>query len=112
MKPEFHAAFTPIRTGFTVIAASAATGKTTTIYAIVLRLITEHGIPVEKILVATYTELATAELRGRIRQVIVDALHCARGGTAQWDFVRTIVEKTADRTELAQRLQLALHNFD
>jgi exodeoxyribonuclease V beta subunit len=112
MKREFDAAFTPLEKGFTVVEASAGTGKTTTISAIVLRFIAEHGIPIEKILVATYTELATAELRGRIRQVIVDALHCAGGGTAHWDFVGTIVEKTTDRTELAQRLQLALHNFD
>ena len=112
MKREFDAAFTPLEKGFTVIEASAGTGKTTTISAIVLRFIAEHGIPIEKILVTTYTELATAELRGRIRQVIVDALHCARGGTAHWDFVGTIVGKTAARTELAQRLELAVHNFD
>ena len=79
MKREFDAAFTPLEKGFAVVEASAGTGKTTTISAIVLRFIAEHGISIEKILVATYTELATAELRGRIRQVIVDALHCARG---------------------------------
>src|SRR5437764_10604462 len=112
MKREFNTAHTPLENGFTVIEASAGTGKTTTIAAITLRFLAEKGIPIEKILVTTYTELATAELRGRIRQVIVDALHSARGGTAHWDFVRTIVGKTADRTELAQRLELALHNFD
>src|SRR5438067_9117133 len=112
MNQEFDAAFTPLEKGFTVIEASAGTGKTTTISAIVLRFIAEHGIPIEKILVATYTELATAELRGRIRQVIVDALRCARNGTAHWDFVGTVVRKTADRTKLAQRLALALQNFD
>jgi exodeoxyribonuclease V beta subunit len=112
MKPEFDAARTPLEKGFTVIEASAGTGKTTTISAIVLRLIAEHGIPIEKILVATYTELATAELRGRIRQVIVDAAHCARGGAAKSTFVEAIVGKIADRTELAQRLELARHNFD
>src|SRR5436190_13376766 len=112
MKREFDAAFTPLEKGFTVIEASAGTGKTTTISAIVLRFIAEHGVAIEKILVATYTELATAELRGRIRQVIFDALRCARAGTARWDFVGRIVRKTADRTKLAQRLELALHNFD
>jgi exodeoxyribonuclease V beta subunit len=112
MKSEFDAASTPLEKGFTVIEASAGSGKTTTISAIVLRLIAERGIPIEKILVATYTELATAELRGRIRQVIVDALHCARGGRAQWGFVGAIVGKIADRAELAHRLELARHNFD
>lgn len=112
MKPQFDAASTPLEKGFTVIEASAGTGKTTTISAIVLRLIAEHGIPIEKILVTTYTELATAELRGRIRHVIVDALHCLRGETARWAFVEAIVGKIADRTELGRRLELARHNFD
>ena len=74
MKPEFNAAETPLEKGFTVIEASAGTGKTTTISAIVLRLLTEEGIPIEQILVTTYTELATAELRSRIRDTMADAL--------------------------------------
>jgi ATP-dependent exoDNAse (exonuclease V) beta subunit (contains helicase and exonuclease domains) len=88
MKPEFSAAQTPLEKGFTVIEASAGTGKTTTISAIVLRLLVEQGIPIEQILVTTYTELATAELRGRIRDTIVDAL------TQQHlPFVQEIIEK-------------------
>src|SRR5260370_915023 len=41
MKPEFSAAQTPLEEGFTIIEASAGTGKTTTISAIVLRLLVE-----------------------------------------------------------------------
>src|SRR6516162_2186565 len=74
MKRDFNAAETPLENGFTVIEASAGTGKTTTISAIVLRLLAEQGIPIGKILVTTYTELATAELRGRVRETIADAL--------------------------------------
>ena len=74
MKAEFHAAQTPLENGFTVIEASAGTGKTTTISAIVLRLLAEQGMPIGKVLVTTYTELATAELRSRIRETIADAL--------------------------------------
>ena len=74
MKCEFNAAHTPLENGFTVIEASAGTGKTTTIAAIALRFLAEKGIPIERILVTTYTELATAELRGRIRETITDAL--------------------------------------
>jgi ATP-dependent exoDNAse (exonuclease V) beta subunit len=43
MKPELNAAQTPLESGFTVIEASAGTGKTTTISAIVLRLLAEQG---------------------------------------------------------------------
>jgi len=107
MKPEFGAAQTPLEEGFTIIEASAGTGKTTTISAIVLRLLVEQGIPIEQILVTTYTELATAELRGRIRDTIADAL------TQQHlPFVQEIIEKVTDRKQFERRLKLALQSFD
>src|SRR5437868_321576 len=107
MKAEFHAAQTPLENGFTVIEASAGTGKTTTISAIVLRLLAEQAMPIEKILVTTYTELATAELRGRIRETIVDAL-----GQKRLPFVKEIVKKIPDRKQLERRLRSALQSFD
>src|SRR5438477_495526 len=69
MKREFNAAHTPLENGFTVIEASAGTGKTTTIAAIVLRFLAEKGIPIERILVTTYTEDTTmaALLRERLK---------------------------------------------
>jgi exodeoxyribonuclease V beta subunit len=96
MKPEFDAVHTPLERGFTVIEASAGTGKTTTISAIVLRLIAEHGIPIEKILVTTYT----------------DALSFSPRQARHLPFVAEIVEKIADRQQLQRRLELALRNFD
>ena len=107
MKAEFHAAQTPLENGFTVIEASAGTGKTTTISAIVLRLLAEQGIPIGKILVTTYTELATAELRGRIRETIADAL-----GQNRLPFVKEIVKKIPGRKQLERRLRSALQSFD
>ena len=107
MKAEFHAAQTPLENGFTVIEASAGTGKTTTISAIVLRLLAEQGMPIGKILVTTYTELATAELRGRIRETIADAL-----GQKRLPFVEEIVKKIRDRKQLERRLRSALQSFD
>ena len=47
--------------------ASAGTGKTFTIENIVVRLI-EEGIPIERILVVTFTRAATIELKRRIRR--------------------------------------------
>src|SRR5262249_9735404 len=107
MKGEFNAAHTPLENGFTVIEASAGTGKTTTIAAIVLRFLAEKGIPIERILVTTYTELATAELRGRIRETITDAL-----GQRRLPFVDDIVTKMGDRKEMERRLRIALQSFD
>jgi len=107
MKREFDAPQTPLEKGFSVIEASAGTGKTTTISAIVLRLLVEEGIPIEQILVTTYTELATAELRGRIRETIADAL-------AQMclPFVAEIVKRVTNRKQFERRLELALQSFD
>src|SRR5437016_4816828 len=107
MKREFNAAQTPLEKGFTVIEASAGTGKTTTISAIVLRFLAEQGIPIEQILVTTYTELATAELRGRIRETIADAL-----GRKRLPFVEEIVKGVTERKQFERRLKVALQSFD
>ncbi len=112
MKPQFLAASTKLENGFTLIEASAGTGKTTTICAIVLRLIAEREIPIERILVTTYTELATAELRGRIREILFRALSGVRGQPIESDVVRTVVANAADNKQLARRLEIALQNFD
>ena len=107
MRPKFNAAETSLDGGFTVIEASAGTGKTTTISAIILRLLVEQGIPIEQILVTTYTELATAELRGRIRDTITDALAQKR-----LPFVAEIVKRVTDRKQFERRLKIALQSFD
>jgi exodeoxyribonuclease V beta subunit len=60
--------------GTTLIEASAGTGKTHTIATLFVRLLIEHGHKVSEILVVTYTRAATAELRQRIRQRVVEAL--------------------------------------
>ncbi len=45
--------------GTHLIEAGAGTGKTYTIAGIFLRLIAEKGVPVDQILVVTYTKAAT-----------------------------------------------------
>ena len=66
--------FTCPLTGTTLIEASAGTGKTWAICGLVLRLILERGLPVQDILVVTFTQAATAELRERIRDRLRDVL--------------------------------------
>ncbi len=58
--------------GLRLIEASAGTGKTHTITELFLRLILEKGLTVDQILVVTYTEAATEELRDRIRTKLRD----------------------------------------
>ena len=62
------------RTGHVVIEASAGTGKTYTIEHLVVDLLMPGGVTIEEILVLTFTERAAAELRRRIREVLVKIL--------------------------------------
>lgn len=54
--------------GVRLVEASAGTGKTFTIATLYLRLILERGLTPERIVVATFTRTATAELVMRLRQ--------------------------------------------
>jgi len=60
--------------GVSLIEASAGTGKTYTIANLFLRLILEKDLEVHQILVVTFTEAATKELRDRIRRNLNAAL--------------------------------------
>ncbi|MGH8213781.1 MAG: UvrD-helicase domain-containing protein, partial [Rhodanobacteraceae bacterium] len=54
--------------GVRLVEASAGTGKTFTIATLYLRLILERGLMPERIVVATFTRAATAELAMRLRK--------------------------------------------
>ncbi len=60
-----------------VIEASAGTGKTFTITQLVMRLLVEQQVPITQILLVTFTEKATAELKERIQQTIKQQLQAA-----------------------------------
>lgn len=53
-----------------LVEASAGTGKTYALERIVLRLIIEEGVAIDRILVVTFTNAATAELRERVRSLL------------------------------------------
>ena len=73
-----------------LIEASAGTGKTYTIERLVLRLLAEKKVPLENILVVTFTEAAAMELRSRIRGLIEQA--CANGGIDGYDIAADKIE--------------------
>ena len=69
LKPKvFLPEETALNYGETLIEANAGTGKTYTLCKIVERLVTEHAIPIERILAVTFTNAAAAELKDRIRK--------------------------------------------
>ena len=113
MTPPFHLVETPVEPGVTLIEASAGTGKTFTIAGIFVRLIVENRATVREILVVTFTEAATSELRGRIRQMLADALAAFTTGTSKDDFLAGLLARHADSAAGAsRRLDAALRGFD
>ncbi|MDW8361225.1 MAG: UvrD-helicase domain-containing protein, partial [Myxococcales bacterium] len=68
--------------GTVVVEASAGTGKTHAIASLVLRLVVERCIDVDRIAVVTFTRAAAGELRERVRRRLRDALDAleASGG--------------------------------
>jgi exodeoxyribonuclease V beta subunit len=60
--------------GVTVLEASAGTGKTYTIAGLTARYVAE-GHKLEELLLVTFTRMATAELRDRVRERLVSAEH-------------------------------------
>jgi exodeoxyribonuclease V beta subunit len=60
----------PLPSGVTVLEASAGTGKTYTIAALTARYVAE-GTPLDRLLLITFTRMATGELRDRVRERLV-----------------------------------------
>jgi len=103
--------------GVNLIEASAGTGKTWNICGLYLRLLLEQEREVRDILVVTFTNAATAELRERIRGRIVETLGFLNGevGAAGDPFVPALVstlEGRLERGEMRRRLDRALLGFD
>lgn len=102
--------------GTTLIEASAGTGKTYTITTLVLRLLLEHGLRVEEILVVTFTEAATAELQHRVRERIRQALQRLESQNPGTDpLLEELAHRFSDpeaRAGAIRQLRTALTSFD
>jgi exodeoxyribonuclease V beta subunit len=106
----------PLPTGVTVLEASAGTGKTYTIAALTARYVAE-GIPLERLLLVTFTRIATGELRERVRERLVAverglARRLAGAAVAPGDDpVVTLLART-DGERRRERLARAIAGFD
>ena len=100
-------------TGTTLLEASAGTGKTWTIGALVTRYVVEGRVPLEEMLVVTFGRTASQELRERVRAHLVEAERALASGLADEEFLAFLVD--VDATERAVRLarvRAALTGFD
>ena len=68
----------PLPTGVTLLEASAGTGKTYTIASLTARYVAE-GVPLDRLLLVTFTRIATGELRERVRERLVEVEHGLAG---------------------------------
>jgi exodeoxyribonuclease V beta subunit len=107
--------------GCQLIEASAGTGKTFAICALVLRGVLERGWLPRQVLVVTFTTAATAELKQRVRERLEQArqhLHAlpAGSGSGADDLLRTLVQRLHEQGlstgVMQQRVLQALEGFD
>ncbi|GKL01593.1 RecBCD enzyme subunit RecB [Klebsiella variicola] len=109
----------PLR-GERLIEASAGTGKTFTIAALYLRLLLGLGgesaysraISVEELLVVTFTEAATEELRGRIRSNIHELRIACLRGESDNPLYSALLAEIDDKDDAAKTLLLAERQMD
>jgi exodeoxyribonuclease V beta subunit len=109
----------PLPTGLTVLEASAGTGKTYSLAGLATRVVAEAGVEASQLCVVSFTEAATAELRGRIRVAFGAALHHLEAQTDPGDpaiagdpVVAHLVADVEARAGRAARLAAALADFD
>jgi len=74
MKSDNFSAIHSRLDGALLIEASAGTGKTYSLMHILLRLIIEKNIPIEKILLVTFTKAATQEMKFRLRSLLIETV--------------------------------------
>jgi exodeoxyribonuclease V beta subunit len=103
----------PLPTGTTLLEASAGTGKTFTVAALVARYVAEEGVPLDQLLVITFGRAASQELRERVRDQLV-AAERALADPASADGEDALIAKLLERdVELRhERLRDALASFD
>ncbi len=101
--------------GCSLIEASAGTGKTHTITTLYLRLLLERELKVEQVLVVTFTNAATAELRERLRSrlaLLLEAIEGKSVGDAEISALARGRSQSGVRDRDLMRLRAALYNFD
>lgn len=99
--------------GTVLIEASAGTGKTHTITTLFVRLVLERGLSVGEVLVVTFTEAATAELRERVRARLRLAVRALSGQPTPEDpELARFAEAEETRALYRARAEAALRELD
>ncbi|HLV30183.1 MAG TPA: exodeoxyribonuclease V subunit beta [Chitinispirillaceae bacterium] len=97
--------------GHNLIEANAGTGKTYTISRLFLRLLLEKELPLSSILVVTFTEAATQELKERVYLLLKEAINLFSENFSTDPFFSSLLS-AVDNKKGVELLQSAIHNFD
>ena len=113
MKPlkPFNISFS----GFNLVEASAGTGKTYNITSLYIRALIELELEVGNLLVVTYTEAATKELKDRLLKRIRESISVLKDKTVADDsdqFLKELLVHIGNPEEGVHKLQKAVRNFD
>jgi exodeoxyribonuclease V beta subunit len=97
-----------------LIEASAGTGKTYTITSLYVRLLLERSLRPEQILVVTFTEAATKEIKDRVRARLMSALAVVQGEeeAGEDDFLAALVGRYQGDSAAAALLINAIRSLD
>jgi exodeoxyribonuclease V beta subunit len=98
--------------GTNLTEASAGTGKTYTITGLFLRLVLEKNLSVDQILVVTFTQAATEDLKDRIRRKLSGAIQAFSGGKTEEVLLNSLVKKHSGSKTSLRHLREALRAFD
>src|SRR5258706_5266067 len=99
-------------TGRKLVESSAGTGKTYAITSLYVRLLLQRRLAVGQILVVTFTEAATEDLKRRIRSRIRETTAGFASGEGKDEFLTGLLRTTADWTEAHRVLSDALRTLD
>lgn len=104
----------PLPTGTTLLEASAGTGKTFTVGALVTRYVAEGQARLDQLLVITFGRAASQELRERVRAQLVEAQRALDAGDpGESSLLAHLLDcDSAERERRRLRLRDALADFD
>lgn len=105
----------PLPHGTTLLEASAGTGKTWTIAALVTRWVADGEATLPEMLIVTFGRAASAELRTRVREQLLEAHQALGSEPKAGDNELISLLKSGSAAEIAvrrRRLKSALSDFD
>lgn len=108
----FNLATPQLETGRVVVEASAGTGKTYSLTVLVVRHVAERGLTADQLLMVTFTNAATAELREKTREQAQETLMHLRNSNHEHPWMATMLATPEARTTAIANLQQFLSHFD